>query len=141
MKAKAKKKAVRKTVDPCGARKKTQDEYNHDYWEWQYKALELDTPASALRSVMGDFEESYRAEFMTYLGDRNDTDEINMYQRLTTALDNLCAIADQVEEASKQMKQRHVSEKWGYMNPKTKKWVEVSTGRDDTTNLVRYKDI
>ena len=143
MKAKKKvvKKAVRKPKDPCGARLKNKDEHNHDWWQWQDEVSELQEPATKLRQAWRDFEDCYGAELMSYLGERNDPDERDMYHSLTTALCNLRTVTENVEMLSNRMRQRYVADKMGYTTPKTNKWVEVSTGRDKTTLLSQYKGI
>ena len=145
MKAKAKKKVVKKAArkpkDPCGARLKNKEEHNHDWWQWQDEVSELQEPATKLRQAWSDFDECYGAELMSYLGERDHSDERDMYHRLTTALCNLRTVTENVEMLSNRMRQRYVADKMGYTTPKTNKWVEVSTGRDKTTLLSQYKGI
>jgi hypothetical protein len=135
------KKAVRKPKDPCNPRLKNEKERQHDWWKWVDEVGELEAPAVKLRQVMGDFEESFRAEVMIIIGERDEPHELDMYHRITTAFDNLMAATQKVEEASKQMRQRYVANQRSYQDPKTKEWVQVSTGIDNTSLLSQYKDV
>jgi hypothetical protein len=145
MKAKAKKKVVKKAArkpkDPCGARLKNEDEHHHDYWQWQDEVSELQEPAVKLRDVMETFKADHRADMMAYFGNRDDTDEMDMYEDIVTAFNNLANATRKVEEAYKQMRQRYVANQRSYEDPKTKEWVQVSTGVGNTSLLSQYKDI
>ena len=135
------KKAVRKPKDPCNPRLKNEQERQHDWWKWTDELGGLEAPATKLRQVMGDFEESFRAEVMVFIGQRDESHELDMYHRITTAFDNLMAATEKVEKASKQMRQRYVADKPGYWDDKTQKYVHVSTGKGSATNRSQYEGI
>jgi len=145
MKAKAKKKVVKKAVrkpkDPCGARLKNKDEHSHDYWQWHDEVSELEGPATELCDVMETFKAEHRADLMAYFGSRDDADEMDMYENIITAFNNLANATRKVEKASKQMRQRYVANQRSYRDPKTKEWVQVSTGIDNTSLLSQYKGV
>ena len=139
-KAKVKRKVTRKPKDPCGARRKKEAEHQQDVWNWIDELQELERPAIKFREVIEKFKDGYRAELMTYLGRRDDPEEADMYEDIITAFNNLARAIDLVEEASNRTRQSYVADRLGYFHPKTNKFIEVSSGRHNTTPLSLYKD-